>query len=75
MKNNKLVDIVFYLDQKMFGARLWPKVPRVGDEIMLGPKDDITGQKTAYKIMRVIWGVENENSVYQSVNIEIKKIL
>lgn len=68
------VNIRFWLDEKEFGARTWPQVPRVGDEVMLGPF--IKGKiRQAYRVLRVCWGVEGENEfLTQCVNVEIEKV-
>lgn len=67
------INIEFYLDGRRFALRSWHVVPRVGDEIMFGPERP----KLAYRIKRVVWGVEGpeeDRMDRQAVNIEIERV-
>lgn len=81
------VDIHFFLDGKVYAARYWPHVPRVGDEVMFHkPKPPDAPRwfpgmpiplKSPFKVTRVVWGVEDEQQNYdnqQCVNIEIEAL-
>ena len=63
----------FFLDGKQVALRTWYAVPRVGDEVMLGSNKP----KKAYRVVRVVWGVESseEDALHrQAMNIEIEEI-
>lgn len=71
------VSINFYVDGGLFAFRAWDVVPRVGDEVMLGPKVD-GRTRQAYRVTRVVWGVEGpeEEAMHrQAVNIVIEKVV
>lgn len=51
MEGEVVIDIQIFLDGKMYAARMWPAVPRVGDDIGLALKD---GEIVA-KVKRVVW--------------------
>ena len=69
------IAIKFFDADGEYAGRYWHHVPRVGDEIMLGggkkyPKDK--AGKSAFKVIRVVWGVEGPNDRNECVNIEIR---
>ena len=67
------LSIYFFLDKKAFALRSWHAAPRVDDEVILGP----TTPKKAYKVVRVVWGVEGpeEDAMRrQAINIEIEEV-
>jgi hypothetical protein len=65
------IDISFFLDGQQIATRRWSAVPRKGDEVMLGAH----GQKEAYKVKRVVWGVEGPDPRdLQAVNIEVVRV-
>lgn len=71
-----IADLRFFLLGKEYAARQWFYVPRVNDEVILGPDTD----RVAYIVKRVVWGNENLNfkpheGQRQRVNIEIEVIL
>jgi len=62
--------IYFFLKKERYAMRVWWNVPRVGDEVMLNFK----GKQKAFKVIRVVWGVESEAEYgmgYQCANVEI----
>lgn len=62
--------VQFFIDKKPYGARQWHAAPRIGEEVMLGPKDE----KKCYRVTAVVWGIENyENYERQQVNIEVEQ--
>jgi len=68
-------DVRIFLGGAEFTARSWIYVPRVGDEIMLGPD----GARKAFRVIRVVWGNEREGwhpigQGPQRVNIEVEHI-
>ena len=67
------VSILFFIGSERFAGRRWHAVPRVGDEVMLGPNRNA---KKPYRVVRVVWGVEADTAFpeQQDVNIELKLI-
>ncbi len=78
MSNDK-VSIGFFDGQRKYAGRYWSLVPRVGDEVMLNAGEryaenaDASG-KAAFRVKRVVWGVEGPSDHCQCVNIEIEPI-
>ena len=75
------VDIRFFIkgERHRYAQRSWPHVPRVGDEVMLhagGAYEFIVDAngKAAFRVTRVVWGVESDDQSWQSVSIEIDNI-
>lgn len=65
------IDITFFVGGERYASRGWYVVPRVGDEVMLGPHKE----KKPFVVRRVVFGVEAENEIHrQSVNIELRKL-
>ncbi len=68
------VSISFFLGGEPWGARFWRQVPRQGEEVMLGEKNDV---RSAYRVTRVVWGVEGPDEELlgiQAVNIEVEPV-
>lgn len=66
--------IYFFLDGAKYAYRVWPFVPRNGDEVMLN--DPSIGAKRPFIVTRVVWGVEGPDGSdlgRQAVNIEIER--
>jgi len=67
--------IRFFLDGREYAYRHWSFVPRVGDEVMLGPGND----RKAYQVIRVVWGAEAKYFMpgrqSQRVNVEIEPVV
>ena len=64
------IGIQFVFRNEPYAYRSWRVVPRVNDEVMLRHE----GQKKAFMVTRVVWGVESdeeEDLGRQSVNIEV----
>lgn len=58
--------IQFFVEGRLLAQRAWQHIPRVGDEIMLGP--------STYRVMRVVFDVEDpeEDLIrWQTASIEI----
>lgn len=76
MTDHVQANIHFFLHGNAFASRTWWFVPRVGDEVILGPEDN----RTAYKVTRVVWGNDQEgwravaSKPWQRVNIEIEEV-
>lgn len=71
------IDIKFFVGREAYAARYLDQVPRVGDEIMLGAGKSFEADKdgkAAFKVIRVVWGVERPRSNRQAVNIELEHI-
>lgn len=70
------ISIRFYVGGKVYGARgWWTAVPRVGEEIMLGPVTP-EGAKKPFKVVHVAWGVEGpeEDGRVQCVNVAVEPV-
>lgn len=66
-------EVMFFLNGEIYASRSWWPIPRIGDEIMLGPS---VKEKKAYLVKRVVWGVEGDRAPFrsQAINIEIEEI-
>lgn len=62
--------IVFFVNDDRYAQRRWLAVPRVGDEVMLGPN---AKEKLPFKVVRVVFGVEADGAMLgeQDVNVEV----
>lgn len=71
------VSIRFFDDHGEYAARYWCHVPRAGDEIMLNAGQRYFADphgKAAFRVKRVVWGVEGPNDRSECVNIEIEPL-
>jgi hypothetical protein len=50
-----MIEIRIYLDDKEYGIRSWPAVPRVGDHIAIAVKP--AGKIATAKVTGVLWGI------------------
>ena len=60
-----------------YAGRYWHHVPRAGDEVMLNAgkryKADASG-KAAFRVRRVVWGVEGPDDRIECANVEIEPL-
>lgn len=66
------VSIDFFLDGRVYAHRYWFHVPRVGDEVNL--RDAESDGVMTCRVLRVVWGVEEQSSPCQAANIELERV-